>query len=159
MEALARIRYDTGDREILTLSFPGATFRIPVIVTIAPSVRVVGSCDAGLTLSAEIEIKVDVASWEVEQTLPAAPQEFEQDDEDPVDTRDTCNMNGLQKPTFYTAVQAEGQVEAHLKATMEFGVRFDDTWKIVAAAAAAVVADGFFRFKVGAGVSTTGSCP
>lgn len=158
LEALARVRYDTGDREILTLPFPGATFRVPGIVTIGPSVRVVGSFDAGLTLSAEIETKVDIASWEVQQTLPAASQEFDPDEDDLVDTRDTGNMNGLQKPTFYAAVKAEGKVEAHLKAAMEFGVRFDDRWK-VGAAAAAVVADGYVRFKVGAGVSTTGSCP
>ena len=158
LEALARIRDDTGDREILTLPFPGATFRVPGIVIIGPSVRVVGSFDASLTLSAEIETKVDIASWEVEQTLPAASHEFEPDEDHLLDTRDTGNMNGLQKPTFYAAVKAEGKVEAHLKAAMEFGVRFDDRWK-VGAAVAAVVADGYVRFKVGAGVGTTDSCP
>ena len=158
LEALARVRYDTGDREIISLPFPGATFRVPGIVTIGPSVRVLGSFNAGLTLSAEIETKVDIASWDVEQTLPAATQEFEPDEDDRVDTRDTGNMNGLQKPTFYAAVQAAGQVEAHLKAAMEFGVRFDERWK-VGAAAAAVVADGYIRFQVGAGISTSASCP
>ena len=158
LEALARVRYDTGDREILTLPFPGAAFRVPGIVTIGPSVRVVGSFDASLTLSAEIETKIDIASWEVELTLPAASQAFNPDENDLVDTRNTGNMNGLQQPTFYAAVKAEGKVEAHLKAAMEFGVRFEDRWK-VGAAAAAVVADGYIRFKVGAGVSTTGSCP
>ena len=158
LEAFVRVRYDTGDKEIISLPFPEQTFRVSGIVSIGLSVQVLGSFNAGLTLSAEIETKIDIASWDVEQTLSAASREFEPDEDDLVDTRDTSNMNGLQKFTFYAAVQAAGQVEAHLKAAMEFGVRFDERWK-VGAAAAAVVADGYIRFKIGAGISTSASCP
>lgn len=42
--------------------------------------------------------------------------------------------------------------------SIEFGVRFDDKWK-VGAAAAAVVGEGSVMIKMGAGVSTKANCP
>jgi chitinase len=158
LEALMKVSYDTGDRTIVTLPFPGATFRVPGIVTIGPSVRVVGSFNAGLTLSAEVETKVDIASWDVAQTLPDANNDFDPKLDEPMDTKDSGNPNGLMQPQFYAAVQAEGKVEAHLKAIAEFGIRFDDKWKI-GAATAGVAADGFVRFSVAVGNSTDKSCP
>ncbi|CAG8971988.1 hypothetical protein HYALB_00003326 [Hymenoscyphus albidus] len=157
LDAVAGVSYNK-EMEILTLPFPGATFRVPGIVTIGPSVRVLGQIAASLTVSAEIEAKVDIASWEIEQTLPAASSEFEPDEDDLVSPRNTGNMDGLSNPSFYAGVKAEGSVEAHIKASMEFGIRFDDKWK-VGAAAAGVVADGYVRFKVGAGKSNEATCP
>ncbi|KAF7510841.1 hypothetical protein GJ744_005941 [Endocarpon pusillum] len=158
LEALIRVSYESGEKTIVTLPFPGATFRVPGIVTIGPSVRVVGEFNAGLTLSAEVETKVDLASWEVRQTYPAASQEYEPKSEDDLDSGDSGDQNGLLEPQFYASVLAEGKVEAHLKAIAEFGIRFDDRWK-VGAAAAGVAADGYVRFEVGAGASTDASCP
>ncbi|RYN32093.1 hypothetical protein AA0112_g6268 [Alternaria arborescens] len=158
LEAMIKVSYESGEKTILTLPFPGATFRVPGIVTIGPSVRVVGEFNAGLTLSAEIETKIDLADWDVRQTYPAASEEYEPQADKELDSGETGDKNGLLEPQFYAAVLASGQAEAHLKAVAEFGIRFDDDWK-VGAATAGVVADGYVRMEVGAGKSTEASCP
>ena len=158
LEALAKISYNSGDKSILELPFPGASFRIPGIATIGPSMRVLGSVDASLTLSALIETQVDIASWDVQHTLPDASSEFDPKAPDAPDYGSTENFNGIDRPKFYAGVEAHGQVTAHLKPTFEFGVRSDDTWK-VGAAAASVTADGWVRLSAAAGISTEGSCP
>jgi chitinase len=158
LEALIRVTYESGEKTILTLPFPGASFRVSGIVTIGPSVRVAGEFNAALTLSAEIETQVDLASWEVRQTYPAAEKDYEPKVVDDLDAGNTGDQNGLLEPQFYAAVQAAGKAEAHLKVIAEFGIRFDDGWK-VGAATAGVVADGYVRFDVGAGKSTEATCP
>ncbi|KAF2856398.1 glycoside hydrolase family 18 protein [Plenodomus tracheiphilus IPT5] len=158
LEALIRVTYESGEKTIVTLPFPGATFRVPGIVTIGPSVRVAGEFNAALTLSAEIETKVDLADWEVRQTYPAAEKDYEPKMIDELDSGDSGNQNGLLEPQLYAAVGAVGKAEAHLRAIAEFGIRFDDRWK-VGAATAGVVADGYVRFEVGVGKSTEASCP
>lgn len=158
VQALAKVSYTLPDKTIVTLPFPGASFRIPGIATIGPSVRVLGSLDASLALSATIETKVDIASWEVQQTLPDASSDYDPKEIDAPDYGDTGSFNGLQPPQFYAEVVAEGQVTAHLKPSVEFGVRFDDTWK-VGAAAVSITADGWVRLTAAAGISTTGTCP
>ncbi|KAI4634170.1 uncharacterized protein J4E87_001340 [Alternaria ethzedia] len=158
LEAMIKVSYESGEKTILTLPFPGATFRVPGIVTIGPSVRVVGEFNAGLTLSAEIETKIDLAEWDVRQTYPAASEEYEPQADKELDSGETGDKNGLLEPQFYASVLASGQAEAHLKAIAEFGIRFDDSWK-VGAATAGVVADGYVRMEVGAGKSTEASCP
>jgi len=158
LEALIRVSYESGEKTILTLPFPGASFRVPGIVTIGPSLRVAGEFNAALTLSAEIETKVDLAGWEVRQTLPAADKDYDPKVEDKLDSGDSGNQNGLLEPQFYAAVGAVGKAEAHLKAIAEFGIRFDDRWK-VGAATAGVVADGYVRFEAGVGKSTEATCP
>ncbi|CBX95390.1 similar to Glycosyl hydrolases family 18 protein [Plenodomus lingam JN3] len=158
LEAMIKVSYESGEKTILTLPFPGATFRVPGIVTIGPSVRVVGEFNAGLTLSAEIETKIDLADWDVRQTYPAASTEYEPKANKELDSGETGDKNGLLEPQFYASVLASGKAEAHLKAIAEFGIRFDDSWK-VGAATAGVVADGYVRMEVGAGKSTEASCP
>lgn len=159
LEALIRVSYESGEKDITpTIPFPGATFKVPGIVTIGPYIRVVGEFNAGLTLSAKVETKVDLASWEVRQTYPAASNEYEPKLEEDLDTGESGDQNGLLQPQFYASVMAEGKVEAHLKVIAEFGMKFDDVWKVPAAAAGAV-ADGYVRFEVGAGSSTVATCP
>lgn len=65
-----------------------------------------------------------------------------------LDSSDSGNENGMLEPQFYAAIGAVAKVEAHLKAIAEFGIRFDERWK-VEAATAGVVADGCVRFEVG----------
>ncbi|KAI0572128.1 Glycosyl hydrolases family 18 protein [Pyrenophora tritici-repentis] len=158
LEALIRVSYESGEKTILTLPFPGATFRVPGIVTIGPSVRVAGEFNAALTLSAEIETKVDLADWEVRQTYPAAEKDYEPKMIEKLDSGDSGNENGLLEPQFYAAIGAVGKAEAHLRAIAEFGIRFDERWD-VDAATAGVVADGYVRFEVGVGKSTEATCP
>ncbi len=158
LEALAKVAYNSGDREILQLPFPGATFRIPKLVTIGPNFRLLGSMDASLTLSATIESQVDIAKWNIQQTLPDSTSDWNPKAIDPPDFGNTGSFEGIQQPTFHAGVTAEGQVTAHLKPTFEFGIRFDDTWN-VGAASAAVVADSYVRFMAAAGANTGSTCP
>lgn len=45
-------------------SFPGATFRVPGIVTVGPNLAVYGRVDATLAVSGKIEARAEIASWQ-----------------------------------------------------------------------------------------------
>ena len=155
LEAFINFFYDTKEIQLLDLPFPGAGLRIPGIATIGPALLLRGRVEASLTISAELEARVDVASWEFEYKLPAA---LDPSEPDPVDYGHTGDKNGVEAPQFYAGVQAQGNAKAHIIAALEFGVRFDDRWK-VGAAAASVVADGWVGVNVAAGISTKATCP
>lgn len=160
LEAVAKVFYSKGD-VILNIPFPGASFKIPGIATIGPQLTVEGSIDASLSLAGTIETKLEIASWEVRQVVPDngndeyKPKEI--GDGDP-DLRQTGDMDGVKKPEFYAGVQVQGDVTVRLSAAAEFGVRFDSRWD-VDPAAVAVVGEASVMVKMGAGVSTTGTCP
>lgn len=70
----------------------------------------------------------------------------------------TGNFEGLNKPEFYAGVSLTGDVTTKLSAAAEFGIRFDEDWK-VEPAAAGVVGEVSLLTKFATGVSTTGTCP
>jgi chitinase len=118
LEAVAKIFY-SKEMTILTLPFPGASFRIPGIVTIGPNIHVTGALDASLALAATLETKISIAKWEVRQTLPDAgnneykPQEIA--DGDP-DLDKTGSFDGIQRPEFFAGVSVQGDITARLRA-------------------------------------------
>ncbi|KAK2850539.1 hypothetical protein FQN49_005565, partial [Arthroderma sp. PD_2] len=160
VDAVAHFTYNK-EKTILSLPFPGATFRIPGIVTIGPQVHISGSIDAQLTAAAKFETKIDIAKWEIRQTLPNdgsdeyKPKEIGEGDPSLDKTGD---FNGIQKPQFYAGVKVSGDITAKLRAAAEFGIRFDDSWD-VGAATAGVVGEGSVMVKMAAGISTTAECP
>jgi chitinase len=157
LDALARFTYDTGEKPIIEIPFPGATLRIPGIATIGPALAVKGRIEAELALAAELEARLDVVSWEYDYRLPAI-SEVPPVNPDAADYGRTGDQNGLLVPTFYAGVQATGNVKAHLLASLQFGVNIDDRWKM-GKATAEVTADGWAEVKVAAGASTEATCP
>ncbi|KAJ6785998.1 hypothetical protein PWT90_07634 [Aphanocladium album] len=158
LEALARVTYEKK-KVILNLPFPGASFKIPGIATIGPQLTVEGSIDASLGMAGLVETKLEIAKWEVRQVMPSTDDYKPEliDNSSPSLDR-TGDFSGIQKPEFYAGVTASGDVTLRLGAAAEFGVRFDDKWK-VDPAAAAVVGEVSLTTKFAAGSSTTGTCP
>lgn len=62
---MAQLHYSSGDVKMIGLdSFPGATFRVPGIVTVGPNLAVYGRVDATLAVSGKIEARAEIASWQ-----------------------------------------------------------------------------------------------
>lgn len=157
LEALARFGYDSKDQPIIDIPFPGAALRIPGIATIGPALAVKGRIEASVAIAAELEARLDVVSWDYEYRLPAI-SEMPPANPDRANFDKTGDKNGLMQPTFYAGVLAMGNAKAHLIASLQFGVAFDDRWK-VGKATAEVTADGWVEVSVAAGESTSASCP
>lgn len=157
LEAYLDVHYDSKEKLLLTVPFPGAAFDIPGIATIGPQLSLKGRVEAGLVLSAVMEVQVDIASWEFDQRLPPN-DEYKPDEPDEVGFGDTGNFNGLQQPEFYAGITAEGSIKAHAIASLEFGIKFREKWN-VGNAIAAVVADGWVEAKAKAAATTNGNCP
>ncbi|GKT48622.1 chitotriosidase-1 [Colletotrichum spaethianum] len=156
LEALVRFQYDTEERPIGDpIPFPGAGIRIHGIATIGPQLVLRGRIEAGVTISTTLEANIDVVSWEYDYRLPA---EIEPENPDKAEYGDTGQKNGLLAPTFYAGVLAQGDAKAHLIASLEFGVNFDDRWD-VGSLTAQVTADSWLGVNVAAGISTQASCP
>lgn len=144
---------------ILNIPFPGASFRIPGIATIGPQLTVEGSLDASLSVAGTIETKIEIADWEVRQVVPDNnDNDYKPKLLDDPSLARTGDFNGIQRPEFYAGVEVQGDMSASLSVAAEFGVRFDRRWD-VDPAAAAVVGEASVSAKLGAGKSTTGSCP
>ncbi|TPX21388.1 hypothetical protein DIZ76_015345 [Coccidioides immitis] len=160
LDAVASISY-SKEKTILTLPFPGTSFRIPGIATIGPQIHISGGLDAQLSVAAKFETKISIAKWEIRQTLPDGgmdeykPKEIGPGDPDLDRTGD---FSGIQRPEFYAGVAVEGDITAKLSAAAEFGVRFDDRWK-VGGATVGVVGEGSILVKMAAGISTEATCP
>ncbi|TGJ78861.1 hypothetical protein E0Z10_g9907 [Xylaria hypoxylon] len=122
----------------LILPFPGASFSILGIATIGPAVHLKGRVEAGLQLTAVMETRVDVASWEFKQTLP---------------------HTSIQQPEFYAGISANRNVEVYAIAVIGFGAKFDDYWKLGGNAIASVVAEGWIEAKAHSAFTPEGNCP
>jgi chitinase len=126
LDAVASLTYSTGDIKLLGLDdFPGATFRVPGVVTIGPNLAVYASADASLVVAGHLEAAVTLASWEIQQTYPESDEHPPEALDDPDRKSDTVG-----KPTFDASVTANGEIVLHLKPTVTFGIVFDDWWKV-----------------------------
>jgi chitinase len=158
MEAYLDLHYDSKEQSLLRVPFPGASFSIPGIATIGPALHLKARVEAGLVLSAVMETRVDIASWEFEQTLPPS-SDFKPSEPDMADYGHSGDFNGIQQPEFYAGISADGNIKAHAIAAIEFGVAFDKRWNVGGDALASVVADGWVEAKAHSDFSTKGNCP
>ncbi|KAI0203159.1 carbohydrate-binding module family 18 [Astrocystis sublimbata] len=158
LEAYLDLHYDSGEKSMLRVPFPGATFDIPGIATIGPAVNLKARVEAGLVVSAVMETRVDVASWEFEQTLPPN-DEYKPNEKDKADYGQSGDFNGVQQPEFYAGIAADGRAKLHAIAAVEFGIKIADRWNVKGDALASVVADGWIEAKAHSSATTTGSCP
>lgn len=159
LDAVGKVKFDTNDVELLGLeNFPGATFGIPKLLTVGPNFKLYGSVDAEVKLAGHIESRVQIATWDIQQTYPDQGADYDPKALSNPNRDGTGSFQGIQQPTFDYSVTASGQLTAHLKPTFEFGVVFDKIWK-VDPARVAVVADGWLRMNAIAGLASDGNCP
>lgn len=158
IDAMAKASYDSKEFSIVTIPMPGASFTIPNIMTVGPKFVLNAQAAAEVSLAGHFETKVEIASWDFQQTYPEensdwAPKSLE----DP--SRD-FTLTGLKEPTFNLSVTAKGQMTAHLKPTMSFGIDFDDTWGI-SSCKAELLADGWVRLRAESnyGGDDAATCP
>ncbi|KAL2811216.1 hypothetical protein BDW59DRAFT_179287 [Aspergillus cavernicola] len=126
LDAVAYLTYSSGDIKLIGLDdFPGATFRVPGVVTVGPNLAVYASADASLVVAGHLEAAVTLASWEIQQTYPERDEHPPQALDKPDRTAETVG-----KPMFDASVTANGEITIHLKPTVTFGIVFDDRWKV-----------------------------
>ena len=155
LDAIASLSYRSGNQELFGLeNFPGATFRVPGILTLGPNFRLLGSLEAGVVLAGHLESQVSIASWSIQQTYPQQEPGFQpQDLQNP--NRDGTEILG--QPTFNYSVTASGEIVTHLLPTITFGIDFEPRWK-VDSCKVDLVADGWVRFHAEASNVNT-DCP
>ncbi|KAL4984435.1 hypothetical protein BDW68DRAFT_193691 [Aspergillus falconensis] len=157
VDAVASVNWNSGDIKLIGLdNFPGATFRVPGVVTLGPNMAVYASADAAVTLSAHLQAEVNIVSWDIQQTYPQTNQY-------PMSALDSPNYDGtqtLKSPSVDASVSAVGELALHLKPKVTFGIVFDDRWD-VPDCSVDLVLDGFVIFHAEAGLSTesSNSCP
>ncbi|KAF8457862.1 glycosyl hydrolases family 18-domain-containing protein [Kalaharituber pfeilii] len=158
LDAVGKATYKTGDFEIFGLdNFPGATFSIPKILTVGPNFKLFASAEADVALHGHLESRVDIASWDIQQTYPNPSSQY--DPKALTAPSREMTLKGLRPPTFDYSVKAEGQLTAHLKPTFIFGIDFDKMWK-VDGAKVELVADGWMRMYASAEISNDpNTCP
>lgn len=158
LDAVGKAVFSSGDFKIAGLdNFPGATFSIPSLVTVGPNFILNAAVDAEVTLAGHLESRVDIASWDIQQTYPDQSSDWDPKALDEP-SRDGTGLQGVKQPTFDYSVTTTGHITAHLKPTFEFGIAFDKMWN-VGDAKVDIVADGWVRLTAAAGISSSGNCP
>ena len=158
-DAVGRAKFDTHDVELLGLEkFPGATFGIPKLLTVGLKFKLYGAVDASVTLSGHLEFRIQIATWDIQQTYPDQGADYDPKALSNPNRDCTGSFQGIQQPSFNYAVTAAGQITAHLKPTFEFGIVFDKIWR-VDPARLAVVADGWLRTNAVARKASSDDCP
>ena len=157
LDAIASLSYSSGNRELFGLeNFPGATFRVPGILTVGPNFRLLASLEASVVLAGHLESQVNIASWSIQQTYPQQEPGFQPQD------LQSLNRDGTQilgQPTFDYSVAASGEIVTHLLPTITFGIDFEPRWK-VDSCKVDLVADGWVRFHAAAEASSSNTnCP
>ena len=142
IEALVSAKYDTHDIELFGLENFGATFSIPGILTVGPNFKIYGSVKVDLALSGKFQAHVTLAKWDTQLGFP----ELDSDD-DPQDITDP-NTDGTQeigKPAIDWSIDANGQITAHIKPTISFGIEFNRAFISIDPATVNIVADGWVQ--------------
>ncbi|MCJ1355899.1 MAG: hypothetical protein MMC33_005891 [Icmadophila ericetorum] len=154
LDALTSASVNTGDIELFGLENFGATFSVPGILTVGPNFRIFGSVDGVVTLSGYLESQVNLAQWDVQLAFPDASAG---DNPTALSTPDRDGTQAIGQPTFNYSVAATGQLTAHVKPTVTFGLDFNQKFLPVSSAKVDLVADGYITFHASASTSNSGS--
>ena len=144
IDAAAKVEFDSKLIHLANVPLPGAGFRVPGVMTVGPQFNLDARVKAGIAISGHVEAKVEIASWEIRQTMPEQSSEFEPKTLD--EPSRNMDVSGLKQPEFDASVEALGYIEAHLLPTLSFGIKVDDTWN-VGACSVDLVADGWVRLR------------
>jgi chitinase len=158
VDAIAKASFDSKEFALATLPFPGASFSIPKLLTVGPKFVLNAQAEAEIQLAGHFETKVEIASWDFRQTYPQQTSEF--DPESLHDPQRDFDIQGLKQPTFNFSVVAKGQVTAHLRPTLSFGIEFEKNWDIPKCTAE-LVAHGWVRARAQANIlgEDASTCP
>ena len=145
-------------QEIFRIPFPGATYTVPGIVTIGPSLSTDVALEAEVGFAGSFEAYVQLAAWDVQQTFPTKDLGDEWKPK-ALSEVDRSKNKLLSPPIFDWSLRTYGKVSAHLKPKFSFGLVFSDTWK-VEDAKIELIADSYINLHASAGVSNNDfSCP
>ncbi|KAK3337685.1 glycosyl hydrolases family 18-domain-containing protein [Cercophora scortea] len=153
IDALVAASYDTGDIELFGLQNFGATFSIPGILTVGPNFKIFGSVNMDVSLSGKFQAQHVLAKWDSQLTFPDPGR-----DEDPKDLHDPV-QDGTQevgKTTVDWSVDARGQITAHVKPTVSFGIEFNSKFIPFDKTTVDLVADGWVQAYVSATANGAG---
>ncbi|KAG8160926.1 hypothetical protein KVR01_009190 [Diaporthe batatas] len=143
VDAAVTVRFDTQDVMLLSADKFGAAFSVPGIVTVGPNFKVLGRLEAEATLGVKLESQVVLAEWDTKQTYPVANNNWNPE------ASKSPKKDGTQSvldPTFEYGLRLEGQVTAHVKPVITFGIEFNKDLISIDPVAVNLVADGWVRF-------------
>lgn len=145
-------------KQIFSLPFPGATYNVPGIVTIGPSLSADAALEAEVGFAGSFQADFQLASWDVRQTYPNK----DLGDEWTPKAQSNVDRSGNKiktMPTFNYMIKTYGNVKAHIKPKFTFGLTFHPQWQ-VSNANIQLIADAYTELAVSAEVTKDNfDCP
>ncbi|KAF2416681.1 hypothetical protein EJ08DRAFT_666620 [Tothia fuscella] len=159
LDAKGKAVFDSGNFELANVPIPGAGFRIPKILSVGPSFRLYASANAEVNLAGSLEARVKVAKWDIYQTYPIANEKYEPDSKSKaIDAG--VNKIGLVEPSFDARFATNGNIEAHLKPALSFGIEIHPQWKVGGNTKVELLIDSYVRVEASAEFDNKdNSCP
>ncbi|OTA92708.1 glycoside hydrolase family 18 protein [Hypoxylon sp. CO27-5] len=153
IDAIVKTSYDTGDKELFGLQNFNALFSVPGIITVGPNFRLLGSVNMDISVSGHIEAAVKVASWDTRITFPDQGSDY-----NPKNLKDPDPTTQSGKPTFDWSVEANGQITAHVKPLVSFGITWGAVFNKVPNCEVDLVVDGYATVYLKASTKTSSVC-
>ncbi|KAI0865410.1 hypothetical protein F4860DRAFT_307737 [Xylaria cubensis] len=139
IDAIVRAAYDTGDIELFGLQNFNALFSVPGIITVGPNFKLFGSVNVELSVSGHLEASVKLAKWDTRITFPDQGSDY-----DPKSLNDDTNPDTQAgKTDFDWSVEASGQITAHVKPQVSFGITWGSIFNKVPNCEVDLVVDGY----------------
>lgn len=157
IDGAATYHFDTGNKRLFSADKFGAAFTVPGIVTVGPNFEVNGQIEGAATLGVNLESRVKLAGWDIEQTYPIPDGDAH--DYTP-QLEESPNKGGFQNPQVPEvewSVGVNGYVTAHIKPSISFGIMWDDLFFDIDDCAVRLTADGHVTFHASASTGSSGT--
>lgn len=154
LDALVEASYATGDIELLGLESFGATFSIPGILTVGPNFRIFGNVNMDVSMSGKLQAEVVLADWDTHMAFPDQEDEAvpQSDNADP----DRDGTEALGSTSLNWTIAASGQITAHVKPMVSFGINFNSKFIDIDPCEIDLVADGWMQYYADGSIDNSG---
>ncbi|KAI0543166.1 carbohydrate-binding module family 18 [Xylaria digitata] len=153
IDAIVKASYDTGDRELFGPQNFNALFSVPGIITVGPNFKLLGSVNMDVSISGHIEAAVKIASWDTQVSFPDQGSDY-----NPKNLKDPEASTQPGKPTFDWSVEAQGQITAHVKPLVSFGITWGTVFNKLPNCEVDLVVDGYATVYLRASTVTSSVC-
>ncbi|KAI0971243.1 carbohydrate-binding module family 18 [Xylaria arbuscula] len=153
VDAIVKTSYDTGDRELFGLQNFNALFSVPGIITVGPNFKLFGSVNIDASISGHIEAAVNITSWDTQLSFPDQGPDY-----NPKNLKDSKPTTQTGKPDFDWSVEASGQITAHVKPLVSFGITWGAVFNKLPNCEIDLVVDGYATVYLKGSTTTKSVC-
>ncbi|KAI0818343.1 carbohydrate-binding module family 18 [Xylaria sp. FL0064] len=153
IDAIVKAGFNTGETELFGLQNFNALFSVPGIITVGPNFRLFGYVEMEASISGHIEAAVTMASWDTQLSFPDQGPDYDLKN---LKNPESKTQSGT--PTFDWSVETHGEITAHVKPQVSFGITWGKVFNKLPNCEVDLVVDGWATVYLKASTTTRSVC-